>query len=163
MNLAALFVVVRVTESGAPMAKIGGDDKQVLRIGQIFGKDPAVLGLLLHGERAHQDRDDGEPGGALLLHDAGDERQLHLDRVLVLVRLLAHDLELAGVEEVLVNLLVDGEIIERRLVLDAGGHGAATQTDVVRGAQNEDPSDARGIDLIKAINTINLYIKIAAI
>lgn len=68
------------------MTEITRDDKQVLGIVQIRCQELAVGGLLGLGQRADQDRDDCDVVD-MVLKDLVDIGQMHLDAVLVLVRL----------------------------------------------------------------------------
>ena len=42
------------------MAEVGGDDKQVIGVGEVLAKKLAVLLLAAHRQRPHQHRHDGE-------------------------------------------------------------------------------------------------------
>lgn len=54
------LVVVRVAEAAAPMTEVGGDDEQVLRIGQVRSEDFAVHLLDVGFQAADEDGNDRE-------------------------------------------------------------------------------------------------------
>lgn len=146
---AARAFAVRVPEALAPMAEVGGDHEEVLRVGQVRSEDLAELPFRLEGQRADHDGDDSELV-AKVLHHLGDERQLHLDAVLVLVRLQVHPLELVSLAEFPVDRLVHLQVVQRRLVDLALGECTGLQSDVVRGAQDENALHHRRTDLTEA-------------
>lgn len=72
-------VIRRKAESVAPMAEVGGDDEQVLRVLHVVSENVPIC--LLTGSRQGSD-EDGDDGVATVAHDLGDEGELHLDTVL---------------------------------------------------------------------------------
>ena len=104
-------VVVRVREAGAPgwdwhvwgrgggrdgpVAKVGRDYKQVLGVSEILCQHGTVRLLLAGVDGADQDGNDLDGVDlASQLQDLVDVRQVHLDRVFVLVRLESHPAKL---------------------------------------------------------------------
>lgn len=97
-----------------PMAKITRDDKQVLGVVQIRRQELAIDGFLNLGQSADQDRDDRD-----VLHmvfkDLVDIGQVHLDAVLVLIRLERHFLEVSC----LCQLRIDYKIRQKKSECDS--------------------------------------------
>ena len=112
---------------------------------QVLGEEPAVDRLVRLGERADEDGDELE---ALAVHHAKEEGQVHLKRVLALVGLACHVIEVPRLAQRVARLLVDGHGPERRAVLGARGQRAARQVHVVAGPEEEDAPDAAPIDVL---------------
>ena len=144
------------------MAKVGRDDKERVGPNKVGRQELAVQFLLLACRVANHDGNDLELA-FLALHDFGKKGELHFDAVLVLVRLDAHVLEFAGLVELIVDLkranvsiiqqlrsliqqtvsklkitlLVDDQIVQRRLVLRRLSQGGSSKSVVMRRTQYE--------------------------
>lgn len=60
VDRAVRLLVVRVPEAGAPVAKVGRDDEEILRVGQVRRQDLAVRFLPVVADRADHDWHNGE-------------------------------------------------------------------------------------------------------
>mmetsp|Transcript_15491 Transcript_15491/g.41872 ORF Transcript_15491/g.41872 Transcript_15491/m.41872 type:complete len:235 (+) Transcript_15491:429-1133(+) len=135
----------REAEALAPVAEVGRDHKEVLRLGEMLCKELAIFGLVRLGERADQHRHEQE---VLALHYLPDVGQVHLERVLVLVRLPRHVVEEARLPQCAARLLVNLQRADRRAVLAAGRERAARAVNVVARPEKEDAANATRVDVL---------------
>ena len=87
-------------------------------------------------------------GDRLLGEHLGNVRQVHFERVLVRVLLLAHRGEQSGLLQIARGLAVDLDVVQRRFVLRVIGQRTRVQTVVMRWAEKKDAIDVRRIDVI---------------
>lgn len=131
------FIVVCVTESIAPMAKVRWNHKQIFRISKIWRKELAIHLLNFRLQTANQNRNNCELIFEIF-HHLCNIWQMHFDRMLINISLHVHPLKLLCCIQIGDNFRVDFEIIERSFVFLANWQGALPQTDVMRWTKNED-------------------------
>lgn len=119
-NRPSWLVIVCIRKATAPMTEVRWNHKQVLGIGKIWRKEFAIHFFYVRLQAAHQHRHYGE----LILkvfHHFGDIWQMHLNRMLVDVRLHVHPLELLCCVQLSDNLRINFEIVQWRFVFLADG------------------------------------------
>lgn len=126
------------------MAEIGRNDEKGVWILQVLGKYGPIECLALWRQRTDEDWYDG----VLVLrcrHDLVHIRQVHLNRVLILIHFDRHGVKGTRTEQLRSSGRVDLEVAQGRFVRSVACHRATRQVVVVRWPEDEYALHAPGV------------------